>query len=69
MSYSDKFSAVIVTLSEGKSFDRSGLKDPLRGAYGGSRPNLDCLIQKSGTTPAYSIVLQTVKQIQTSPVE
>lgn len=66
MSFSDKFSTVI-TLSEGKSFDSPDIKDPLRGAYGGSRPNLDCQVQNSGTTPAYSIALQTVKQIQKFP--
>lgn len=68
MSCSKRFSAVIVTLSEGKSFDSPSLKDPLRGAYGGSRPNLDCQVQNSGTTPVYLIAFQTVKQIQTSPV-
>lgn len=69
MSYSERFSAVIVTLSEGNFFDSQGLKDHLRGANGGSRPNLDCQVQNSGTTPAHSIAFQTVNQIQTSPVQ
>lgn len=67
MSFSDKFSTVIVTLSEGKSFHSPDIKDPLRGAYGGSRPKLDYQVQNSGTTPAYSIALQTVRQIQKFP--